>query len=198
MATLHCAYGQQHPPAGIKWQLTRARTATVHEMICLGFGNLSASKPGFVTGQSYRIWRSCAMARGSALINIAVVIARDQRSSHEDRPSGRWPAIYCCWAFLVRTRDGIILRAAQCRTDRRRRGRRSLRYQPCLVRIAVAGRPSGSSALWRIRTFADFNVGIDDPAVILFSPSPLALGAVALNPGLSEQRSAYEISRSPE
>jgi len=21
---------------------------------------------------------------------------------HEDRPSGRWPAIYCCWAFLVR------------------------------------------------------------------------------------------------
>ncbi len=32
----------------------------------------------------------------------------------------------------------------------------------------------------------------------LFSPSPLALGAVALNPGLSEQRSAYEISRSPE
>ena len=47
-------------------------------------------------------------------------------------------------------------------------------------------------------SFADFNVGIDDPAVILFSPSPLAPGAVALNPGLSEQRSAYEISRSPE
>ena len=68
-----------------------------------------------------------------------VVLARDQRSSYEDRPSGRWPAIYCCWAFLVRTRDGIILRAAQCCTDRRRRGRRSLRYRPCLVRIAVAG-----------------------------------------------------------
>src|SRR6266550_439381 len=49
----------------------------------------------------------------------------------------------------------------------------------------------------RLRTFADFNVGIDDPAVILFSPSP-SLGAVALNRGLSEQRSAYEISRSPE
>src|SRR5229473_8426889 len=69
MATLHCAYGQQHPPAGIKWQLTRARTATVHEMICLGFGNLPASKPGFVTGQSYRIWRSCAMARGFGFSN---------------------------------------------------------------------------------------------------------------------------------
>jgi hypothetical protein len=32
----------------------------------------------------------------------------------------------------------------------------------------------------------------------IISPSPLALGAVALNPGLSEQRSAHEISRSPE
>ena len=68
-----------------------------------------------------------------------VVLARDQRSSYEDRPSGRWPAIYCCWAFLVRTRDGITRRATQCCTDRRRRGLRSLRYLPSVVRMAVAG-----------------------------------------------------------
>jgi hypothetical protein len=59
---------------------------------------------------------------------------------HEDRPSGRWPAIYCCWAFLVRTRDGIAPMAAQFSDGRLRRRRRSRRYRPCLVRMAVSAR----------------------------------------------------------
>ena len=59
---------------------------------------------------------------------------------HEDRPSGRWPAIYCSWAFLVRTRDGIAPMAAQFSSGRLRRRRRSRRYQPCLVRMAVSAR----------------------------------------------------------
>ena len=57
---------------------------------------------------------------------------------HEDRPSGRWPAIYCCWAFLVRTRDGIAPMATQFSDGRLRRRRRSRRYRPCLVRMAVS------------------------------------------------------------
>ena len=59
---------------------------------------------------------------------------------HEDRPSGRWPAIYCCWAFLVRTRDGIAPMAAQFSDGRLRRRRGSRRYRPCLVRMAVSAR----------------------------------------------------------
>jgi hypothetical protein len=43
----------------------------------------------------------------------SVLLRAIKRGSHEDRPSGRWPAIYCCWAFLVRARDGIIRGAAQ-------------------------------------------------------------------------------------
>jgi hypothetical protein len=34
---------------------------------------------------------------------------------------------------------GLLARATQCCTDRRRRGRRSLRYLPSVVRMAVAG-----------------------------------------------------------
>jgi hypothetical protein len=70
--------------------------------------------------------------------------------SNEDRPCGRWLPIDCCWAFLVRTRGGIIRRAAQCCIDRCRRGCRSLRHRPCVVRVTVAqdslapiGRPQG-------------------------------------------------------
>jgi hypothetical protein len=59
---------------------------------------------------------------------------------HEDRPSGRWPAIYCGWAFLVRTRDGIAPMAAQFGDGRLRRRRRSRGDRPCLVRMAVSAR----------------------------------------------------------
>ena len=55
-------------------------------------------------------------------------------------PSGRWPAIYCCRAFLVRTRDGIAPMAAQFSDVRLRRRRRSRRHRPCLVRMAVSAR----------------------------------------------------------
>jgi hypothetical protein len=34
--------------------------------------------------------------------------------SNEDRPCGRWPAIYCPRAFLVRTSGGVTLRTSQC------------------------------------------------------------------------------------
>jgi hypothetical protein len=59
---------------------------------------------------------------------------------HEDRPSGRWPASYCYWDFLLCTRDGIAPMAAQFSDGRLRRRRRSRRYQPCLVRMAVSAR----------------------------------------------------------
>ena len=59
---------------------------------------------------------------------------------HEDRPSGRWPAIYCCWAFLVRTRDGIAPMAAQFSDGRLRRRRGSRRYRPCMVGMEESAR----------------------------------------------------------
>jgi hypothetical protein len=59
---------------------------------------------------------------------------------HEDRPSGRWPAVCCCWAFLLRTRNRIAHMAAQCCNGRLRRGHRSRGFRPCLVRMAVSGR----------------------------------------------------------
>src|SRR5712691_3125990 len=58
----------------------------------------------------------------------------------EDRPSDRWSAIYCGWAFLVRTRDRIAPMVAQSSDGRLRRRRRSLGYRPCLVRMAVGAR----------------------------------------------------------
>ena len=58
---------------------------------------------------------------------------------HEDRPSGRWPASYCYWDFLLRARDGIAPMAAQF-SDGRLRSRRRSRDRPCLVRMAVSAR----------------------------------------------------------
>jgi hypothetical protein len=103
----------------------------------------------------------------------------DEGGSHEDRPSGRWPAVYCCWAFLVRTRDGITRRAAQCCTDRCRRGRRSLRYWPCLVRIAVAGPHDSFSAAAGVGQPSEPKRASGDPKVMvsdrLFIPLQLPL-----------------------
>jgi hypothetical protein len=80
----------------------------------------------------------------SAVRRLALVFSTRCRKrtikagSHEDRPSDRWAAIYCSRAFLVRTRHRITPRAARRSTDRRRRGRRGLRYRRCVVRVAVA------------------------------------------------------------
>src|SRR5258707_10056351 len=104
--------------------------------------------------------------------------------SYEDRPSGRWPVICCCWAFLVRTRDRIILGAAQCCTDRRRRGRRSFRYWPCLVRIAVAALRIRFSPLAASRRFP----GKDAPAASLESARGI---------GLNKSPDALAINRNP-
>jgi hypothetical protein len=59
---------------------------------------------------------------------------------HEDRPSGHWPAVCCCWAFLLRTRNRIAHMASQCCNGRLRRGHPSRGFRPCLVRMAVSGR----------------------------------------------------------
>jgi hypothetical protein len=71
---------------------------------------------------------------------ISLPLIAIEGTCHEDRPSGRWPAICCCWAFLFRTRDRIAQVAAQCRNGRLRRGHRSRRCRPCLVRMAVSAR----------------------------------------------------------
>src|SRR4030081_3191697 len=52
--------------------------------------------------------------------------------------SGGWPAICCCWTFLVRTRDRIAnIMFVRCCNGRLRRGHRSPGFRPCLVRMAV-------------------------------------------------------------
>jgi hypothetical protein len=72
--------------------------------------------------------------------SISLPLIAIERSCHEDRPSGRWPAICCCWAFLFRTGDRIAHMAAQCCNGLLRRGHRSRRCRPCLVRMAVSAR----------------------------------------------------------
>jgi hypothetical protein len=111
---------------------TRVKSAIVFSLTIDGSGSLSAQKEVMVEG-SIRDHKAPATKPGLSykgrlfccdslcFDQYRCRIARDQRNSHEDRPSGRWPAIHCSWAFLVRTRDWITRRAAQCCTDRRRR-----------------------------------------------------------------------------
>jgi hypothetical protein len=72
--------------------------------------------------------------------SISPLLIAPRGYCHEDRPSGHWPAVCCCWAFLLRTRNRIAHMAAQCCNGRLRRGHRSRRFLPCLVRMAVSGR----------------------------------------------------------
>jgi|SRR5712671_4515338 hypothetical protein len=50
------------------------------------------------------------------------------------------PLVIAIGSFLLCTRDGIAPMAAQFSDGRLRRRRRSRRYQPCLVRMAVSAR----------------------------------------------------------
>jgi hypothetical protein len=72
--------------------------------------------------------------------SISPLLIAPRGCCHEDRPSGRWPAVCCCWALLLRTRNRIAHMAAQCCNRRLRRGHGSRGFRPCLVRMAVSGR----------------------------------------------------------
>jgi hypothetical protein len=104
------------------------------------------SSAGFLSAECQPHHEAAGPARRLFLLrlswsrSISPALIAPRGCCHEDLPSGRWPAICCCWAFLFRTRDRIAHMAAQCCNGRLRRGHRSRRFRPCLVRMAVSAR----------------------------------------------------------
>jgi hypothetical protein len=100
-----------------------------------------------------------------------------EAGSNEDRPSGRRPAIYWCWAFLLRKRHRVAHRAAQCCNDRLRRGHHSHRFvSGPLLDGQGPVRTHGSIAPDRPACSGDHKGGRSEkkmsPAIATASPGP--------------------------